>query len=74
MMVMNREFIGDIITSSTAGAFSANTFYVNPGNANTFPWLSNVALQFESYTCHGLLFEYRTMSSDSLNSTNTALG
>jgi hypothetical protein len=68
------EFVGDIITSHTAGNTRIQKFRVNPGNAVLFPWASKVATQFESYIPIQCVFEYRTTSVDALNSTNTALG
>lgn len=68
------EFICDIITSSTPGAFKIQSFPVNPGLEGTFEWLSQVAANYEEYVMEGLYFEFRSMSADALNSTNTALG
>lgn len=68
------EYICDIFSAPTVGGFNNQTFYVNPGLEATFQWLSQVAANFEEYVLEGCYFEYRTMSSDALNSTNTALG
>lgn len=73
-MVRHREFIQDIVTSSTPGAFNIDSFPINPAMPETFPWLCEIAEQFEEYRIHGMVFEYKTTSSDALNSTNTALG
>ena len=70
----HREYLRDIITSGTAGAFSLDSYLINPGNEKTFPWLSQVAANFEQYSLEGVIFEFRSMSADALNSTNTALG
>ncbi|QMW68824.1 capsid protein [Crucivirus-359] len=71
----HREFLGDITSSSTIGAFKIQDFPVNPGLPITFPWLSGVVGgNFQQYRINGMTFEYRTMSADALNSTNTALG
>lgn len=73
--IRHREFLGDVITSSTIGGFSINSFPLNPGLSATFPWLSDVCGQsFQQYRINGMVFEFRSMSSDALNSTNTALG
>jgi len=40
----------------------------------TFPWLSAVASAYEQYSFKGLVFEFKSTSANSLNSTNTALG
>lgn len=69
--VMHREFLQDIVGST---AFSNTSFSINPGLANTFPWLSSVASSFEEYEFLGLLFEFKSTSAVAVNSTNTALG
>lgn len=70
----HKEYLRDIITSGTAGAFNLDSYLLNPGNSKTFPWLSQVAQNFEQYSLEGVIFEFRSMSADALNSTNTALG
>lgn len=74
IVMRNREYIGDIISSGTAGAFKRQVFSLNPGQLSTFPFLSQVAQNYEEYSLEGMIFEYRTMSADALNSVNTALG
>jgi hypothetical protein len=49
-------------------------FNINPGIGQTFPWLAQVASNYEEYSFSGLIFEFRSTSSNALNSTNTALG
>lgn len=72
MRMTHREFIQDIVSSSVAGAFAVVKFTLQPALA--FPWLSNVAANFQEYCIHGMILEFKSTSSDSLNSTNTALG
>lgn len=73
--VRHREFLGDVISSSTIGAFSLQSYPINPGLNRSFPWLSSVCgASFQQYRLNGMVFEYRSMSADALNSTNTALG
>jgi hypothetical protein len=69
-----REFVKDIITSATAGAFNVETFNVNPGNPALFPWLSGQAQGWSEYKFHGLIFEFKTASGQMVSSTNTTLG
>lgn len=73
VIIRHREFIADIVTGA-AGAFNLQSFSINPGVATTFPWLSQVAANFQEWRPLGILFEFRSTSADSLNSTNTALG
>lgn len=73
--IRHREYLGDVISSATAGAFQIQSFPINPGISASFPWLSNVCgASFQQYRLHGMIFEYRSMSADALNSVNTALG
>jgi len=69
--VQHREYLGDLKSS---GTFKNNVYRVNPALAETFPWLSQLASNFERYRFLGLCFEFKSGSSDALNSTNTALG
>jgi len=70
--IRHREYITDV--SSSTSAFAGTTYEINPGVTATFPWLATMAANFEEYKWKGLVFEYKTTSSDALNSTNTALG
>jgi hypothetical protein len=54
--------------------FAVEQLEINPGLSETFPFLSQLAQNFECYRMHGLVFEYRATSANALNSTNTALG
>lgn len=73
--IRHREYLGDVITSATPNTFNLNSFSINPGISGTFPWLSGVVgSNFQQYRINGMVFEYRSMSADALNSTNTALG
>jgi hypothetical protein len=71
-VIRHREYIKDVI-SSGAG-FALTTVPINPTNPTTFPWLSNIANNFESYKFNGLVFEFLTNSATAVASTNTALG
>jgi len=68
------EYIGDVVTSSTIGAFSSTSYTINPQSNTTFPWLSNLAPNFESYEIEGMLFRFESTSGESVASTNTAIG
>lgn len=73
--IRHREFLGDVLSSSTANTFDINAYPINPGLAGTYPWLAKVCgSTFQQYQINGQCYEFRSMSSDALNSTNTALG
>lgn len=69
--VRHREYIGDINGSNN---FAITNYSLNPGLESTFPWLCSVAANYECYKVEGMLFEFKSMSGDSLTATNTALG
>lgn len=69
-----QEYITDVVTSSTPGLFELKSFELNPGKTGTFPWLAQIASNFEQYQFEGIIFQFRSTSANALNSTNTALG
>ncbi len=73
VIIRHREYLGDI-TATTA--FTVQSFLINPGLAQTFPWLSQIANSYEQYKLRGVLFEFNSTSSDSIlsSATSTALG
>lgn len=74
VVIRHSEYICDVISSSTIGAFSVQAFPINAGLAQIFEYLAQIAGNFTEYRIEGMLFEFRTRSVDALNSTNTALG
>jgi hypothetical protein len=73
IIVRHREYIADVTASVD---FVNLSFDINPGLAATFPWLAQIAESFEQYCLRGMVFEFKTTSSDVVLSTNatTALG
>lgn len=69
-----QEYLGDVITSATAGAFQNTSWVLNAANRDSFPFLAQIAANYEQYQFEGLVYEFRSTSADALNSTNTALG
>lgn len=66
--IRHKEFISDVVSSATPGLFNPVTYGVSSSNANTFPFLSSIAVNFEEFAFEGLVFEYIT-SSGSLSTT-----
>lgn len=71
--IAHREYIGQVATDGVAFA-TQYTLPINPGMAQTFPWLSQFAASYEEYEFVGLVFEFISTSSNALDSQNTALG
>lgn len=74
IVVRHKEYLGDVLSAGSSNTFNLVSFDINPGLPQSFPWLSQLAANFQEYEFEGLLFEYRTMSADALSSTNTSLG
>jgi len=69
--VTNREFLGNVTGSET---FTSTIYSINPGLSATFPWLSQIAANYEQYKINGMIFQFVTTSGTAVSSTNTALG
>lgn len=69
----HREYVGDVLAAQN---FTTYDFDINPGLANNFPWVSQIANCFEQYEWKGLVYEYRSMSSDAVlsSASSSALG
>lgn len=64
-VICHREYLGDILGTA---AFNNITYPLNPGMANTFPWLSTIAQNYQEYRFHGLIFEFRPLITDFVTS------
>lgn len=73
-VVCHREYIKDIQGPASGAAFSLDSFPINPGNPKTFPWLSQIAQNYDQYALLGVVFEFKSTASDSLNTGVLGLG
>ena len=64
VVISHKEFIGDIYAPSTSGTFANRTFPINPGLQSTFPWLAQIAANYDEYTMQQLIFTYRPSITD----------
>lgn len=71
LRVTHRECFGDLASSIS---YVNHTLGITPNNVLIFPWLSQLACYFQEFKFEGLVFEFKTTSSNALTSTNTALG
>jgi len=62
--VCHREFIRDVAVPATPSDFNLQAQLINPANKELFPWLAAMAKQYSQYKIHGMVFAYKTMSSD----------
>jgi hypothetical protein len=71
--IREREYLGDIVASATQGLFQNQVYPLTPQNSQTFPWLSQIAILYEQWYPHGLVFEFVSTSSE-YNGSSQALG
>lgn len=62
--ISHREYIADIFGPETAGVFQNQTFGLNPALVQTFPWLSQVAANYEEYEFKQMIFTYNSTVTD----------
>jgi len=63
--IIYREYLGDVYTHPTvAGSFNIAGYSLNPGLLATCPWLAPIAQQYEQWTPNGIVFEFRSTSSE----------
>lgn len=74
IVVRHKEYLGDVFSSSTARAFSTRTYKINPGNSETFPWLSQLATNFSEYELRGMVYYFKSNSGDAFTSTDNSTG
>lgn len=62
--IRHREFIADITIPANAAAFNNTSYVINPSNKDLFPWLANLAESWQQYRVHGMVFYFKTTTSD----------
>ena len=70
--IRHKEFLCSIQGSRD---FQVQRFFLlQPGDTNTFPWLSGVANRFQQYKIKGMVFHYVPTSGYAVSGSNPALG
>jgi len=70
--IRHKEFVCSIRGSQN---FTVQRFFLlQPGDTNTFPWLSGVANRFQQYRIKGMVFHYVPTSGYAVSGSNPALG
>lgn len=49
--------------SGANSVVTTSNMHINPGLSSCFPYLSSIAVNFEQWEPHGIIFEYKTLSS-----------
>jgi len=71
--ISHREYVGDIFGPATTGVFDVIAFPLNPGLEQSFPWLSQLAANYEEYEFIQLIYELKSSIQD-VNSANGQVG
>lgn len=71
--IRHREFIRDIITAGPNFTIALR-LAINPSNPSLFPWLSQIAPNYQQFRFRGLIFSFESKSGTAIASTNTSLG
>ena len=66
------EYSGDPATPTTN--MKSDILTINPGLAQTFPWLSQIAANYEEFEIKQLMFCYKSKVSDNLTSSDGQIG
>ena len=76
--INHTEYISDIYAPGTQGggavSFQNTPYALNPGLASTFPFLSQIAQNYDEYEFVQLIFHYRSTTTDIGNSTTGQCG
>ncbi len=70
--IRHREFIATVTSSTDFTVLKS--FRLNPGDHETFPWLSTVANSFQEYKFKGVVFHYIPTSGHAISGTSPSLG
>ena len=77
LTVCHEEYLGDIyvqaINGSTAAYQVCYSVALNPALVTSFPWLSQVAANYDEYEFEGMIFTFKTTMAD-VNTSNTSIG
>lgn len=77
VFITRTEFVGNItatVQSTGRSNFEIRRYELNPGVSETFPFLSQIAQNYELYDFEGLMFQYKPTSGETSAATTTGLG
>lgn len=72
--IRHREYIADIVSGASPNAFDNTVYPINPGLPGSMPWLAPIASQYEQYMIKGMVFEFKSQSSDTTVTSNSYIG
>lgn len=74
IIVRHREYVGEVYSSATPGAFQVSNFALQPGNSALFEWLAPIANQYQEWIPMGMVAEFKSNSGEVVSGPTNALG
>jgi len=74
IIVRHREYVGEVYSSPTPGAFTVSNFALQPGNSALFEWLAPIANQYQEWIPMGMVAEFKSNSGEVVTGATNALG
>lgn len=74
LTINHTEYIQDIYGLEAGETFHVTALRLNPGLHQTFPWLSQIAANYEEYELIQLLFQFESKISDQMSGSNGQVG
>lgn len=60
VIVSHREYISDVFGTPAGTSFHNQQYSINPGLESTFPWLAQIAQNYDEYSIKQLIFTFRS--------------
>lgn len=60
VVISHREYLSDVYGTPAGQNFQNSSYSLNPGLESTFPWLAQIAQNYEEYTIRQLIFTFRS--------------
>jgi len=70
LYINHTEYVQDILGTT---AFTNQVFPINPGDPGVFPWLSQIAANYDEFEFSGLMFHFKSVTGD-LSTADVQLG
>lgn len=64
VVVTHKEYLCDVYGPPAGVPFQNTAYQINPGVERSFPWLSQIAANYEEYEIKQLLYTYRSTTTD----------
>jgi len=65
----NREYVRDVFAPAVGTVFQVEQWPLNPGMTTAFPWLAQLAINFEEYEIVQLIYTFKSTVADFASST-----